>query len=347
MINIILNQDKLIPIRWNTTNRVWYTNLGYTYTKYRDIFFVKQKHLTPQNKTRVDVKCDYCGEFYNTEYGTYYKGHQNFPKDCCSKCTGKKTSDVTYFKRREKYWGELEDFCKSQGYTLETQKDEYTDVKMTIYYSCSKHGETSNMMENMLHGFGCQKCGREHAKNKMIFTPDFIEEYINSINENTLLNKFDYQGAPVPNLNIKCKCGNIFTTSFNNYKHGTNTCKTCSLKESRNETVIRKILENNNIDFIQEKRFSDCKDKKSLPFDFYIPSINLIIEYDGEQHYFCCSFNGIPSNLSIIQKHDKIKNDYCNKKHINLLRIPYWEKENIENIVLDKIYSLTKLQECI
>ena len=37
--------------------------------------------------------------------------------------------------------------------------------------------------------------------------------------------------------------------------------------------------------FESQKRFKDCKDKRQLPFDFYLPSYNVCIEYQGEQHY--------------------------------------------------------------
>ncbi|MCB2315620.1 hypothetical protein [Clostridium tagluense] len=33
------------------------------------------------------------------------------------------------------------------------------------------------------------------------------------------------------------------------------------------------------------------------------------------------------------QLHDKIKNNYCKDNNINLIRIPYWEKNNIEQIL--------------
>ena len=110
-LNILIDENKLIPTRWNTQNRDWYTSLGYKFTKYNNILFVKQKELTHSSKTRVDVKCDYCGDIYNTSYSVYYHAHQKFPKDCCSKCTGKKTAEVTLDKRRNKYWCQLLCHC--------------------------------------------------------------------------------------------------------------------------------------------------------------------------------------------------------------------------------------------
>ena len=81
-------------------------------------------------------------------------------------------------------------------------------------------------------------------------------------------------------------------------------------------------------EILEEKRFDDCKDKRSLPFDFYIPLYNLCIEYDGKQHFSPTTFGSKTmtedrklENLKYVQKHDQIKNDYCKQKGINLLRL--------------------------
>lgn len=116
-------------------------------------------------------------------------------------------------------------------------------------------------------------------------------------------------------------------------------CPVCD--ESKGERIIRKHLEKNNIDFIQEYRFEGCKYKLPLPFDFYIPSKNLIIEFDGEQHYKPISYFGGKKTFRSTQIRDKIKNDYCKENNINLLRIPYYELSNVEDI-LDKEFERLK-----
>ena len=75
-----------------------------------------------------------------------------------------------------------------------------------------------------------------------------------------------------------------------------------------------------------------------MPFDFAIFEKNLdlkcLIEHDGEQHYkICKNFKMSSKDLSEIQRRDKIKTDYCLKNNIKLIRIPYWEKNNIEKIL--------------
>jgi hypothetical protein len=121
-------------------------------------------------------------------------------------------------------------------------------------------------------------------------------------------------------------------------------CPQCS--SSRGEKRIRLFLENNFIDYIHQKRFKDCKIKRELPFDFAVFNnqdiLICLIEYDGEQHYKPVKFYGcddLQANLSHdkLIKNDKLKNDYCKRNKIQLLRIPYWEFDNIETILKENL----------
>lgn len=105
---------------------------------------------------------------------------------------------------------------------------------------------------------------------------------------------------------------------------GTNSIKDMSAGELR----IKDYLERKNIEYVFQKRYADCRDKNPLPFDFYLPEYNLIIEFDGYQHYYEVKKFG---KLEVVQKHDAIKNKYCGDNGINIIRIPYWELE--DNVV--------------
>jgi hypothetical protein len=82
-----------------------------------------------------------------------------------------------------------------------------------------------------------------------------------------------------------------------------------------------------------------------LQFDSFIPDYNLCIEYQGEHHYFPVDFAGngkewAEEQFKENQIKDQIKRDYCNKNNIKLLEIPYWEFDNIENILESKLNLL-------
>jgi len=57
-------------------------------------------------------------------------------------------------------------------------------------------------------------------------------------------------------------------------------CPFC-INESKGEKTIEKILYELGISYERQKTFNDCKDKKKLPFDFYLPEKNMCIEYNG------------------------------------------------------------------
>lgn len=125
------------------------------------------------------------------------------------------------------------------------------------------------------------------------------------------------------------KHGNYFQR-LNDHSNGCG-CPACN--ESRGEIRVRDYLESNNIVYIPQKTFDGCKFDKLLRFDFYVPSINTVIEYQGEQHYEPVSIFGGEKAFNLQQQKDAIKQDYCIKNEIGLIEIPYWDYERIESIL--------------
>lgn len=327
----MFDENQIVQVRWNNTNREWYESKGYAFTKRNAFFDVFAKDLSPRSNAKIKAICDYCGDEYDTCYVVLMDGRKTIQKDCCRNCTGKKTSDVSKQKRAKKYISLAQKICDECEYILLTTIDNYIDIKMDVHFICKKHGYQTMMLNNFIHGHRCKDCAYETKGKNLRHDIEYVKEYIESVNGNKLLNPEEYKDTFTRNLDILCSCGNVFTTSFSNYsKHDVNTCYSCSCKESSGEEYIRKFLELNEIDFIQEKRFVDCRDNKPLPFDFYLPQYNLIIEFDGKQHYE--PIFGDKSFKKTIE-HDKVKNQYCENNNINLLRIPYWEGHNIEDIV--------------
>lgn len=100
------------------------------------------------------------------------------------------------------------------------------------------------------------------------------------------------------------------------------------IKESKGITKIVNFLENNNIEYIREYYYNDCKNINYLRFDFFLPEINTLIEYDGRQHFESVDIWGGEEALLKQKINDEIKNNYCIKNRIPLLRISYLEDVN-------------------
>ena len=142
----------------------------------------------------------------------------------------------------------------------------------------------------------------------------------------------------------ECDCANHthIIVSLPHLTSGHTTSCGC-IGNSKGENVIKDILSNNNINFIQEKSFKNCvypKTQGYLRFDFYLPEYNTCIEYDGEQH-----FKQKPGwePLDQLQARDEYKNNWCKEHKVNLIRIPYTHYNNIQLIDLLPNTSMFKI----
>lgn len=207
---------------------------------------------------------------------------------------------------------------------------QYIGATTQILHRCTIHNVTWNVSpDSVLQGGGCPKCHYEKVGGKLRISH---EEYIRAVaikNPNIEV-VGQYVNSKIPILH-ECK---IHKTTWNAQPchilegHG---CPQCS--ESYGEKRVRQWLDCHNIEYIPQKTFTDCKNKRELPFDFYIPAYNLCIEYDGEQHFRPVDFFGGEINFQQRQHNDQIKTQYCEKNNIHLLRIPYFKniEEELEN----------------
>ena len=197
------------------------------------------------------------------------------------------------------------------------------------------------------HKSGCNECYVESMRE---FTGKPEEQFIKElymvhpeielrekyVNRNTPIkvycknHNYEYKIKPVDLLNRKSCCPKSFVT----YK----------------EAHIGNILESWGYKITRQKSFEDCRDKKVLCFDFYLDDFNILIEYDGENHYKPVKF-GTQLYSSAQEKHkytiqhDEIKNNYCRKHNIPLLRIPYWAYDDIEYFLFDNLVKMGAIEE--
>lgn len=87
-------------------------------------------------------------------------------------------------------------------------------------------------------------------------------------------------------------------------------------------------------------RMADKNPNISLSYDFYIPTSNVLIEYQGEQHEKPFNYFGSEKKLTIQKEHDKRKKIYAESNGIYLLEIWYWDFNNIEKILTDKLEDM-------
>ena len=138
----------------------------------------------------------------------------------------------------------------------------------------------------------------------------------------------------------ECECGNFIEVRADQLKNNHTTSCGCR-KISVGEEKIQRALREMNIVYEKEKAFSNLHFDNNINshprFDFYIPAQNIIIEFDGKQHF--SEVSGMFKQISLAerQKRDKIKDEYCKQNNIHLIRIPYTDINYI-----DKKYLLDK-----
>jgi very-short-patch-repair endonuclease len=198
----------------------------------------------------------------------------------------------------------------------------YINSKTKIKIICKEHGTFEQMPYLHLQGHGCPIC-------RLSYYEKFIEK-VNILH----CNKYDYSKVKYIDNNSKitiiCPDHGEFNQTPNHHLKGFG-CRRCSC--SKGENIIYNILNNLNIKFEYQKKFNNCKNKRILPFDFYLIDYNICIEYDGRHHYESINYWGGDNKLEYTKNNDEIKTNYCKINNIELIRIKYDMKiKNIQNI---------------
>jgi hypothetical protein len=232
-----------------------------------------------------------------------------------NKYNGRKLTNELFIERSNK----IHDF--RYDYSLVNYINSKTKVKII----CKTHGVFEQTPDNHTSKkHGCSMCYGNNKSTKH----DFIIKAKKKHGD-----KYDYSLVDYVNNNTKvkiiCPKHGEFNQKAANHTRGDN-CPVCNT--SKGELKIQKILEDNNIPYIRQHKFSDCKNIRKLSFDFYLPNYNICIEYDGIQHFKQTNWRNGILNLKKTQERDEIKNKYCSDNKIKLIRIKY--NDNIDVITL-------------
>ena len=219
----------------------------------------------------------------------------------------------------------------------------YKDSTIKVEIICSKHGIFKQTPNSHISGSGCIYCSIEYKALKLCLSKkEFIKRATKVHGD-----RYDYSKVIYLRSNVKVE---ITCPNHGSFKQTPGAhlfsagCPFC--RESSGERYISIFLDKNNIEYKREKKFKECFSIRPLLFDFYVPLIKTCIEYDGKQHYFPVAYFGGSKNFNLAKKRDQIKDTFCSKQGINLIRVPYYYKiEKIKEIlkkeVIKKYYSFT------
>lgn len=129
----------------------------------------------------------------------------------------------------------------------------------------------------------------------------------------------------------RCSCGKITFVTQNDLHSG--RIESCGHSQfSKGEEKIARILTEANIPFETQKTFDNARypdSNRLMKFDFYLPNQQLLIEYDGAQHYEIINSWGGEEGLRYRQQRDAYKTNWCQENNVKLLRIPYTQYNDI------------------
>lgn len=279
--------------------------------------YSKVKYVSYDKK--VIIVCNQHGEFLQTP-------NIHLSGGGCMKCAIEYRASLKNLGQRRF----LEKARNVHGDKYGYEKSMYISAKDKIEIICRKHGSFFQIADTHLRGAGCKKCNLEmlHSE-KQKYTEEYIED-AKKVHKDT----YDYSQTIYVNskskVDIICKKHGKFSKNAAAHLMGEG-CPICKI--SKGENKIYHFLLDSNIKYITQHKFKDCRFKRHLKFDFYLPEYNICIEYDGIQHHQPVDVFGGDAEYHRVIKYDTIKTKYCQENNIRLIRINYTDFNKIEEIL--------------
>jgi hypothetical protein len=343
------NSKKKMKCKHNTCGHIWEVTPGdFLHCDTRCPECTKHKKLPKltydEVKHFVEIESGSGCILVSKEFDGSYQSVLEF--QC--KCGQHFQTRLSYFMFRKKRR------CNACGILMSSKKriNKYAKVKKYIEATGCKLLSDDYINQDTPLKIQCQ-CGREFYRKFAKFKKqkpcctycspqtnwnfEMIKEYIEN-NSNCILISKEYHTVH-DKIELRCECGNIFKITFKQFQDGKFLCNDCT-KRSLGERRVREFLVKEKIKYIDQYKTIDCKNERSLPFDFAVivnDKVYTLIEYDGEQHYEPVKGWGGDKRLQYIKQNDQIKDQYCQDYNIPLIRIPYWEFDNIEKILTEKL----------
>lgn len=265
-------------------------------------------------KADIKLKC-FCGNIFKTTFNQFHGNN----KRQCNKCS---IANMPQCKAKDKdvFIDEVSSLVSDKYSVL----SEYVKSSLPVTFIHHKCGNKFDMRPNdFLRGQRCPRCFGTPRKTTAEFQKEVFKKHKK---EYSVVGEYKNNRTKITIKHNKCEYKwDITPDAFLNQSQG---CPKCI--ESKGERSISKWLYNNNFTYKEQFKFKKCKNERPLPFDFYLPDYNICIEYDGEFHF---KETTLGNDLKQQKKHDKIKNEFCKENNIKLIRIPYWEFDNIETIL--------------
>lgn len=370
-------KEKTVTI--NLTSRVinHYENLGYDISIFRNdkgwipvgtIIKVKVEHLTPSSNVKLTKVCDYkyegcLKESKDQPFSAITRDRKrNNGRDACKKCAFIKSrlsqkNNVRYENSLGFHLPELTPYWHPSNEKSIFQYNRCSPDKCIIICSLDDRHVYETSPDKLSAGRRCPFCAKTftgvnrkvHISNCLYtYDPELsLYEWDWDYNQGKFgVTPFDVsRGAATIKYRWICpKCNHKYF-AFIGSRTGKNKSGCPKCRQPKGEIKIVQFLQSKNIIYDQQVKFNECKDIRRLPFDFAVynekKELVCLIEFDGQQHYVAKTFWGGEKGLLDRKRRDQIKNDFCLRNNISLIRINYDEMNNIDNLLKRKLKEFT------
>ncbi len=352
--------EKEVWVTVNQANISYFEEKGYKIPRYVDnggVLRVKRgttikinvNDLSKSSRYTVTKICDDCGKnIPNQPYYRVTRGRKNVDgKDRCRSCVNK------FLKR--KYENSLENWAKinNKEYLLDefSNKNEVNPSQITYsdnnYYlwNCNKCGSEflSKVGNRTCGNTDCPYCSNQKVNhtNCLWTTHPNVAKLLNNSDDG-----YKYSKGSGKKLFFKCPdCGDVDKKNLNNVVRHGYSCNKCSDGFHYPEKFVINMLNQLAVKFKTQKIF-DWSNKKR--YDFYIPSINCIIETHGEQHYEEGTFNHLGGKTLLEEQlNDQIKEQLAKENGIENYVVIDCRRSELEfikeNVINSKLFKLLDL----
>lgn len=284
--------------------------------------------------TKVKIVCPIHGAFKQTP-------SEHLSGKGCKKCGVDKraktrTQNTEIFIRRAKaIHGDHYDYSKSV----------YVNNRQPLIITCPKHGDFLQSPNTHLDNHGCPYCKGDAERERLLngkakaivpeqtkTTEEFIADAIRLHGDRYNYDKVDYKNSK-EKVVIVCPEHGDFETTPNEHLSGRG-CPKCH--QSFGERSVGLYLERHNINHVAQKKLryiDDDGNNRWFQVDFFLPQGNIVIEFNGEQHYMPIKHWGGNKGFEQQMKRDVALRKYCKQKKYKLIEIPYTQVKHISEIL--------------
>lgn len=274
-------------------------------------------------KSRIKIKCNTCGQVFEVRADHFLYDKR---KGCCPLCKYeflRKNFSFTkeqFVDKAKKLYGDVYDYSSVN----------YVNMHTPVIIIDRDGNSYSIVPMIFLNGTFRRKKRIKDTKTERGIL--FIEK-----SKKIHGNKYDYSKVSYINARTRVKIVCPIHGDFEQkpYHHVSGVgCPYCN--RSLGEEKVEKVLKDYNIKFLKQHKLKNenifCVNNYFY-VDFFIPTQNIVIEYNGQQHYQATGYFGGEKKLQYTKERDMALRQYCKEHGIKLIEIPYWDYDNIETIL--------------